>query len=268
MADIRDFLESQGLSADEITALTGDAKTTKAMTAMLSKYEEGTTSLEAARGEREEAAKFWEEKVTPALATTDRRVAEAESEKARYKTYLQTLKSQGYDVPADLLTAPTATTSEQPRNTATGNYMTREDFERETRANAPTLVRLTALSNEYADLYKAPYLTSEEDFAEAQKQRQPFTDFVRNKYKFSDKKTERSQAELQTKMDAYAADKVAKEREEWVKANGGNDNLRSPLPSKFDKIEGLREKKDSWKSSAGRDEARKGRLTKFQNVVM
>ena len=111
--DIRAYLAEQGLTAEEIAAVVGNEKTTKAMTAALGKYDEGvslsakaTTDLEAANAAKTEAENFWEQKVTPALAGVDRKVATAASEAARYKAYLQSLKEQGYDVPADLLTAP------------------------------------------------------------------------------------------------------------------------------------------------------------------
>ena len=39
--DIRTYLAEQGLTAEEIAAVVGNEKTTKAMTAALAKYDEG-----------------------------------------------------------------------------------------------------------------------------------------------------------------------------------------------------------------------------------
>ena len=194
--DIRAYLAEQGLTAEEIAAVVGNEKTTKAMTAALAKYDEGVslstkaqTDLEAANAAKTEAEDFWEKKVTPALAGVDKKVATAASEAARYKAYLQSLKDQGYDVPADLLTAPTTTTT-TTTPTLTG-VLTREDFNKEMQGTGETLVTLMSLSNRYQDLYGTPYLTGEQDFAEAKAARKPFREFVAGKYKFDDKTKEK-----------------------------------------------------------------------------
>ena len=272
--DIRAYLAEQGLAAEEIAAIVGNEKTSKAMTAALAKYDEGVslstkaqTDLEAANAAKADAEKFWEEKVTPALSGVDRKVATASSEAARYKAYLQSLKDQGYDVPADLLTAPTATTTTTTRDTTTGQF-TREDFNKEMQGTGETLVTLMSLSNRYQDLYGTPYLTGEQDFSEAKQARKPFREFVAQKYKFEDKTKERQAAADQARLDKYAKEKVEAAQAEWQKVHGSNPETRAPLASKFDKIEKLAANKDSWRTSAGRAEAKKSRLAKFENVVL
>jgi hypothetical protein len=275
MSDIRAYLAEQGLTAEEITALVGNEKAAKAMTAALAKYDEGVnlstkaqTDLEAANAAKTEAEDFWEKKVTPALAGVDKKVATAASEAARYKAYLQSLKDQGYDVPADLLTAPTTTTTTTTnRDTTTGQF-TREDFDKEMLGTGETLVTLMSLSNRYQDLYGTPYLTGESDFAEAKQVRKPFREFVASKYKFEDKSKEKQAAADQARLDKYAKEKVDAAQAEWQKTHGSNSETRAPLASKFDKIEKIAERKDSWKSAKGRDEARKSRLAKFENVSL
>ena len=270
--DVKSFLIAQGLTAEEIAAM--PEKQQKVFATALGKYDEGTTALtksaadlELARGEHEEAAKFWEDKVTPALAGMDRKVAESTSEIARYKAYLQSLKTAGYDVPEALLAASVANPVIPVRDPESGKYVTPDQMAKEFSATGPTLIALTQLSNEYSDLYAAPYLTMEQDFAEAQKARQPFRDFVRTKYKFSDKRSEREQAKVQKDKDEYAATKVAEARKEMAEKMG-NPDLASPRPSKFDKIEKMAERKDSWKTNAGREAGRKDRLSRFANVTL
>jgi len=261
--DIRGFLAEQGLGEDEIVAIVGNDKSAKAMTAALTRYEEGLSALTAAQRERAEATEFWEQKVTPALANVDRRVATADAEAARYKAYLTSLKSQGYDVPDDLVN------SAAPPPTPPAASFTREDFQREMGNTGPSLVALTQLSNEYTDLYGAPYLNMESDFAEAQKARKPMTQFVREKYAFHTKREERSAKKQQETIDAKVSEQYKAKEAELVAKYGSNANISAPLASKFDKIEQMRDGgKDSWKSSAGKDAARKDRLTRFENVVM
>jgi hypothetical protein len=274
MPDIRIYLAEQGLTAEEIAAIVGNDKTMKAMTAALGKYDDGVnlstkahTDLEAANAAKTEAENFWEQKVTPALAGVDRRVATANSEAARYKAYLQSLKDQGYDVPADLLTAPVATTT-TTSTSATGGF-TREDFNKEMQGTGLTLVTLNGLSNEYFDLFGAPYLTGEQDFADAQKARKSMREFVKEKYKFEDKRKEKQAAAEKTRIDAIVADQVKTKEAELQAKYGSNSETRIPMASKFDKIEKDRAaNKDSWKSNVGRKEARENRLKKFENVTL
>lgn len=281
--DIKVYLAEQGMTPEEITALLPNEKAIKAVTAALAKFEEGTqlvtrsaAEVEAAKAEREaakaekaEAETFWNDKVTPALAGVDKRVATAASETARYKAYLQTLKDQGYDVPGDLLTAPANPANPANPNPANPDYMTREEFRKAAAGTAPDLVTLISLSNEYQDLYGKPYIEADTDFAEAQKAKKPMRDFVREKYKFADKKAERDAAKLQADKDAYAAEKVTAAQAEWAKTHGSNGDLRTPMPSKNPKIEKvIQEHGDMWKTSAGRVKAREDRLKRFENITL
>ena len=271
--DIKVYLAEQGLTPEEITALVGNEKAAKAMTAALSKFEEGTAlatrsaaELETARAEKEEAETFWKEKVQPALSSVDRKVASANSEAARYKTYLQSLKDQGYDVPDELLAAPASPANPNP-NPANPDYMTREEFRRAAAGTAPDLVTLISLSNEYQDLYGKPYIEADSDFAEAVKAKKPMRDFVRDKYKFSDKRKERDAAAEQTRIDTRVAAQLATKEAALVAKYGSNPNLSSPMASRNDKVQKIVEaRNDSFKSSASREAAKKDRLARWENV--
>lgn len=271
--DIKVYLAEQGLTPEEITALVGNEKAAKAMTAALSKFEEGTAmatrsaaELETARAEKEEAETFWKEKVQPALSSVDRKVASANSEAARYKTYLQSLKDQGYDVPDELLAAKANPANPNP-NPANPDYMTREEFRKAAAGTAPDLVTLISLSNEYQDLYGKPYIGADADFAEAVKAKKPMSDFVRDKYKFSDKRKERDAAAEQTRIDTLVAAQLATKEAALVAKYGSNPNLSSPMASRNDKVQKIAEaRNDSFKSSAGREAAKKDRLARWENV--
>ena len=271
--EINAFLTENGFTSEEIAGMSDKQK--KVFAVALGKYEEGSSALtksaaelESAKSEREEAAKFWEEKVTPALAGTDAKIAAANSEAARYKTYLQELKDKGYEVPDSVL--PAAAKKEPVQDHATGRFVTPDQMSKEFSAVPNTMVALYTLGAEYQDLYGQPYLNGPTDFEEAKKSRKPLTDFVRDKYKFADKKSEREAAALQKKMDEHAAAKVAEAQAKWTETHGSNPETRAPLASKFDKIEKIaeRSKNDSWKTSAGRDAARKDRLKRFEKAPL
>ena len=274
MADIKTYLAEQGLTPEEIAAVVGNEKTTKAMTAALAKYDEGLslsakaqTDLETAQREKSETQDFYDKTILPGLSGADKKIATANSEAARYKAYLQSLKDQGYDVPADLLTAPANPNPVNP-NPTNGNFLSQEEFKKEMLGVGPTLVSLMSLSNEFQDLHGKPYLTADEDFAEAQKTRKPFREFVKDKYKFEEKRKEKLAAAEQLKVNAMVDEKYKVKEAELQAKYGANPETRAPLASKFDKIEKLAERKDSWKSSAGRDASRKNRLSKFENVTL
>lgn len=273
MADLKAFLMEQGLTAEEIAGMS--EKHQKVFAAALGRFEEGSSALkkssaelEAARAERTEANTFYEEKVVPALANVDKRVAVAESEKARYAAYLKSLKDQGYDVPDNLLTAPAKPGADPVRDPETGKYVTPEQMGNEFRSVAPTMVSLIALSNEYQDLYGAPYVSADADWEEAQKARKPLREFVREKYKFADKRLERDKAKEESRISAMVDERSKAKEAELVAKYGSNPDLRSPVASKFDKIEKIAEHKDSWKTRAGREDARKDRLARFANVTL
>ena len=271
--DVKTFLLEQGLTEEEVKGM--DTKTAKVLATALGRYEEGSTALATAQEEskkaadaKKEAEEFWDQKVTPALAGVDKRIATASSETARYKAYLASLKEQGYDVPDDLIAAPKKEGVDPARDPESGKWVTPDQLGKEIRSVAPTMVSLVALSNEYQDLYGSPYVTADADWEEAQKSRKPFREFVRDKYKFAAKKSEREQAKLQKDKDDYAADKVKAAQAQWAERHGENPELRSPMASKFDKIEKMAERKDSWKTSTARDAARKDRLVKFSNLTL
>lgn len=273
--DIREYLKSQGLGDDEIASIVGNEKTAKAMSSALGMYEQGTqaaqqakTDLESAKTERDEATRFWDEKVTPALANVDTRVASANSEAARYRAYLETLKQQGYDVPADLVGSG-STTTQTTQTQQNGNYVTREDFGREMNGVAPNLITLTQISNEYSHLLGAPYLSMEDDYREAQKAHKPFSDHVRNKYGFEAKKAEKAAAADQARIDKIVEEQMKVKESALAAKYGSNPELRSPMPSKFDRLQNQNGfKSDSWKSPEGRKQNREERLKRFENVTI
>jgi hypothetical protein len=284
MADIRAYLTEHGLTAEEITALVGNEKAAKALTAALSKYDEGVTLSSSAKADLEkahlaekEAHEFYENTVTPAINKSAAEAMEARAEAAELAARNLELHKGGWEVPAPVLARSRrilglpddgSGDNAQKRDNDTGKYLSREDFTKEMQGTGETLVTLMAISNQYQDLYGTPYLTAEEDFVEAKQARKPFRDHVKSKYKFDDKRKEKTAAAEQARIAKIVGEKVAAEKAKLVEQYGANPETRAPLASKFDKIEKSREgAKDSWKTREGRAEARKSRLAKFENVV-
>jgi hypothetical protein len=264
MADLNTFLTENGMTAEEIAGLTEKQKAVLATA--LGKYDEGTSAQAKAAEQLTEAQKFWDEKVTPALSGVDKRVATAEAERARYAAYLKSLKDQGYDVPDDLVAAPKPPENRDPE---TGKFVTPEAMQKEFRSVAPTMVSLVSLSNEYQDLYGTPYVNGDADWQEAQNARKPFREFVREKYSFAAKTAERNSKREQERIDAKVAEQLKAKEAELVAKYGSNGELRSPMPSMHDRLNKSHEgNRDSWKSDAGRREARKDRRERFANLTL
>jgi hypothetical protein len=267
---IQEFLAAQGLTPGEIEAVVGNEKQAKAMSAAIAKFDEGSQALTRAEAEKQETANFWEQKTqelqgsVTRLTTAEKRAAQAEADSASRKAYLKSLADQGYDVPKEMYDgAPAATTT----TTTTGNQFTREEAMKMMRGTAPDLVSLTALSNEYYDLFGSPYVAVEQDFAEAQKSGKPLRDYARSKYNFDGKRNEKTQAADQKRIDDIVSERMKTKEAELAAKYGSNPDTRTPMPSKFDRLtKSPGFKGDSWKSQEGRDANRQDRLKKFENV--
>jgi hypothetical protein len=275
---IQEFLTSQGLSTDEITAITGNPAQAKAMTAALSQFEAGQAATAAAQAQQKETETYWASKTTD-LATIETkqkelrdRAAAAEARLAARTGWLQSLKAGGYDIPDEIIGAgapvnPVGVTPTEAPRTDNGQFMTRDEWDKRARSIAPDLVTLTALSNEYQYLNGKPYTDINADFAEASKQGKPLTEFVRAKYDFQGKHAAKEAAAQESSYQERYAKDLAAERSKWAQEHGPNPNTRIPLPSSFDKLAsqpGFDSK--SWANAETRKANRQARLEKFSNT--
>jgi len=263
---INEFLAEQGLTAEEITAVVGNEKQAKAMSAALEKFNLGQESLTKAETEKAETAKYWADKTTELqngvnrLTAAEKKAAIAEAERARLSGYLTSLKDSKYDVPEEFLTAA-------PEKKPEPQYMTRDDWEQRARGIAPDLVTLTSLQARYQHLLGQPYIDIDKDFAEAQKAGKPLSEYASTKYNFAGKQAEREQKADQERLDKYATEKVTAAQAEWAKNNGSNPNTASPRPSTFDRLQkerGINE--NAWKSPDARKANKEARRARYENM--
>lgn len=266
--DPRAYLTELGYSNDDIAAMLADDKQAKLIAATAKTYGEAKTLRQQAEAEKAETASFWEQKTqelqgsVQRLTAAEKRAAQAEAAAAQRTAYLKSLKDQGYDVPDEYIGGASANPNPEPPK-----YLTREDFEKGVRATAPDLVSLTALSNEYRSLFGNDYVAIEDDFKAAQAAGKPLREYARSKYNFEGKRTELAAAADQKRIDEIVAERMKTREAELAAKYGSNPELRSPLPSKFDRLsksEGF--KNDSWKSQEGRDANRQSRLKRFENI--
>lgn len=266
---IEQFLAEQGLTPDEVQAVTGNQKQAAAMSKALAKFDEGASALQRAEVEKAETAQYWydqtqeQQGTAQRLTAAERRAATAESESARVKAYNKSLADMGFDVPKEMYEGQSEPVKQDKQ------YVTREDMHEMARSTAPDLVSLINLSNEYSDLYGSPYLKAEEDFAEAQRNGKPFREYTRNKYGFEAKRNEKSQKAEQERIDTIVGERMKVKETELAAKYGSNSNLSVPMPSKFDKLKdspGF--KMDAWKTVEGRKSNRADRLKRFENSTL
>lgn len=275
---IQDFLTQQGLSAEEITAIIGNPAQAKAMTAALERFEHGERATAAAQAQQKETETYWASKTTDLAKIEETqkalrdKAASAQSRLDAREAWLRSLKTQGYDIPDEILGAPPTpgvSPVEQPRQPDNGQFMTRDEWDKRARTIAPDLVTLTALSNEYQYLNGKPYTDINADFTEAAKQGKPLTEYVRAKYDFAGKHAAmEKEASEKAYRERYEKD-LAAEKAKWAEQHGPNPNTRVPLSSNFDKLvsqPGFDSK--SWANADARKANREARLEKFKNVPL
>jgi len=263
--DAKQFLMEQGYSEADATTLAGDEKMSKVITGAISRW----TEADQLKREAEEATKkqndFWTGEAVPALTKAEGRVATAEAERSRLQSYLKSLKDQGYDVPAEYLGGASAVSTPATKVDSTPPYVTRDELTGQFMSAADSLTLIQDLNNEYHGLFGTFPTSLNADFKEAQAARRPLRDYVRDKYKFQDKRAEIEAKKLQDTIDAKVREQISVKEKELAAKYGSNPDLRVQIPSKFDSVK-TGENRDSWKTSAGRDKARKDRLDRFQNI--
>lgn len=275
--DPRAYLTELGYTAEDISAMLADEKQAKLITHAAKSYSEGRTLKTQAEAEKAETATFWEQKTRELqgsvnrLTAAEKRASDVTGRAAKVATRQIELANMGYEVPEDVLSDARALLGMEPGKNIpdTPKYMTQAEVDQRLRATAPDLVSLTALSNEYRSLYGEDYISIEDDFRAAQHAGKPLRDYARSKYNFDGKKQELATKADQERINGIVAEQMKVKEAELAAKYGGNSNLSTPMPSKFDKLvkqPGF--KGDSWKSQQGRDANRADRLKKFENATL
>jgi hypothetical protein len=267
---INEYLKEQGLTDEEVAAVVANPRQAAAFNAALRTHEEGVAAKAAAEAEKAETETYWNSKTkdletaATRLTAAEKRAAESAAEGARVKAYMKSLADQGYDVPRDMYEGASAVTP-----VVEVKPFTRDEAATMLRSTAPDLVSLISLSNEYQDLFGAPYIAADTDFAEAQKAGKPLREYTRAKYNFDGKRAEKAAKDDQERIDKLVAERMKAKEAELAAKYGSNPETRTPMPSKFDtltKSPGFNG--DSWKSVEGRKANREARVKKFENIPL
>jgi hypothetical protein len=259
--DVKSYLIELGYTDEDATTFASDEKMSKAITKAVETYEEAQKIQTTTATQKAELDKWWKETAQPAILNADSGGAAAKAEAARYKTYISSLKDQGYPVP-DEWTKEGATTVTPAAPPALPAF----DPQKSAYEMAQATARLYDLGEEYRDLYgtSLPGAASLRD--EARGQNKPLTEYVRSKFNFDQKR-----AEISAKKEADRVASITKDITEKLEAKyaeRSNPNLAPAVISRAAQVaEANKDHADSWKTKIGRTEAKKDRLIQFRNVA-
>jgi predicted glycosyl hydrolase (DUF1957 family) len=227
-----------GLPPDVVTALTGyvsQADTTLQTAAQ--KEAEAAEALRQAEFAKSDTQKYVEE-----YGVKLDKTATLEANNKAMVAYLETLKAQGYDVQIPTASAEAAKPV-VPGSPAIGANAVDEG--RILGRVGNVMSQWMDANNEHIRLYGTPIPDPSTSVAEeAARARKPIGEYLAEKYKFSDKRREKTAADMQKEKDAYAKQKVDEALRAQAEKYGNNPNLRagetsrnSVIPIKHDEFE-------------------------------
>lgn len=262
--DVKSYLIELGYSDEDAATLAGDSKMAKAFEASAKRYEEAQRVQQETAQQKSELDKWWKETAQPAILNADGGSAAARAEAAQYKTYIQSLKDQGYPVPEDWLKGGQQPVTPNPTVTPAQPTVDTNKF-------ALDMARSTAmlhdLSVEYQDLYGTPLSGTAALLDEARQANKPLTDYVRSKFNFDGKRSERAEAKINERI--ASAVKEAEEKAAAKAAEFRNPLLAPAVTSRAAQVlEANKDHKDSWRTKQGRQEAKASRLVQFRNIAV
>lgn len=257
--DIKAYLLQLGYDEADATTFAADPKMSKAFEASAKQYEEGIAAREEAAKQKSDLDTWWKNTAQPAILNADSAGAQSKADAARYRAYLEDMKSKGYPVNDEWLGAA-------PKNDPPpANHSSSPQFDPQKFAidQAEAMTMIYDLGNEYADLFGGPLPNAQGLFQEARQANRPLRDYVRSKFNFDGKRQERAEAKINERIEA--ARKEEREKAEAEAARRNNPLLAPAVTSRAAAVvEAQGDKADSWKTKQGRAEAKRDRLAEFR----
>lgn len=246
MADIRAFLKTKGYTDEELAGM--PAKLLNDLADVALEAENGLTArqrAEAIKADLEQSKSQWNEYVLK----SDARAAAAEAEVAKQKTYLETLKAQGYQIPdAYLSSEPSKPLNAPGTNAPAAAPAPRDpdkvmsDYFRANIALNSAAARYTRLTGDYLDL--------ESEYADFEKSRRPdegMTSYLDRKYDLTAKAAAKEAEKKKAYEDGLRAEGRKAAQEEYAKNYGTNPETRIPVATeRFAPIRSDESRAQSW----------------------
>lgn len=173
------------------------------------------------------------------------KVASVEAENKALKTYLESLKTQGFEITLPSAADPAATPA-VPGSPAIGGNVDVSKLVAQVRGEAgAVMAAYLDANNEHLRLLGTPIPDSSQTIAaEAARARKPIGEYLAEKYKFAEKRKEKQEAEYKARVDADVKARLDEEHRKEAEARASNPNLRpgessrnSVLPIRHDQFE-------------------------------
>lgn len=228
MPNVAELLKASGLTDDVIAGLPKEVSATLDRYASEADTKLSTAAQKAADAEEARRQAELERKEIDAYVTKyETSLNEQGSLQAKYDAalaYVESLKGQGFDV--KLPGADPAAKPVVPGSPAIGGNAVDEGKILGRVGNV--MSQWLDANNEHIRLYGVPVPDSSTNIAEeASRARKPVGEFMAEKYKFSDKRKEKEQADYQARVDRDVKAKVDETLRVEAEKRGSNPNLRN-----------------------------------------
>jgi len=262
--DIRAILKARGVADDVAESMIGNPAYTSILEGFITDAENGKTAMLKAQEIETDLKKWNEETLIPTYTKKDQEYAKAQAKLAEKTEYLKSLKAQGYDVPDAWIDESAAPPPKKDETSSAKDYTS--DIVTAAKVN----MELISLSNRYRKLTgeELDPVTEYEDFDKAKRPGETLRAYIDRKYDLAGKE-QAKEAEKKKKYEDGIRDEARKAAiAEYEQKHGSNGETVTPSASKFDKFRELpAEKKDSWKTSVGREASNAARQEKYRDLL-
>lgn len=244
-----------GLPPDVVAAVTGFVS--QADTTLQTAAQKETEAREALRLAQLQDKDTKDYVANYGIALTEVGSAKAEAEALR--TYLKSLKDQGFDVQIPAATAAV------PGSPAMGGNVDVKQLTSQIRGEVGAVFSsYIDANNEHIRLYGYPIPDNSTNIAaQATQARKPVGQFIAEKYNFEGKRKEKADADYQARVDADVKKKVDAERQKDAERLASNPNLRAGEPSRSSV---LPIKHDQFQEASGNIPRRERTQRMLQNI--
>lgn len=269
MADVKAFLKAQGIPDEDITTLMSKPEYVKVYENMIAEAEGGKTALANAQAMKEQLEQWNQTQVVPYVQKADQKVAELSAEVAKQRAYFKQMKELGYEIPDAYLGDPNPNPNPAPAVKSASEYDPRQDPR--LGEYGRSMISLVAVSDRARDLLgRSLDLDSEYESFEKGADKRPgenLRQYITRKYDLDTIAAKKAKDAEEKRIAEYREEGRKAALAEIQQRQGNNPDLRTPRPSRFDRILTDESRTATWQTKTGRDQATNQRIQKYAGTV-